>query len=417
MNSRERILGIIVGCVAVLIGGVFMQRWVSGKFAMRTARLEQLNGDLKKLNRQVTLTKAAQRKIATWAEQSLPANPEVARTRYQDWLVKEMELSGLVEPDVRLQTTQTEKDLFTKHVFTVEANGTLPQVVELLHAFYSVDWLHRITQLKLRPVKDSKLLTVSLHVEALSLLKALATEQLPDRKSNRLELPSRDAYYDRIVGRNLFGPRNQDPKITVSGSQDVYMGREVDLTIQWEDPDYLDQVYLTVVEAANKDAKLDPYTGKFTWKPTEPGTYEFLVEGADDGFPARKSNREKIVINVKEQPKPPPAAPQFDPAKFTLFTSLLDIDGQGEVWLHVRPTGQMVILHKGDQFEIGTVKGTVAEIGEYDFSFDFEGKRRKLNKGEILDQAKVIGDLPPAASTSPVGAEAEGRAKSSDQAS
>jgi uncharacterized protein YneF (UPF0154 family) len=37
MNSRERMLGIIVGCLAVIIGGFFIQRWVSGKFTPRYA--------------------------------------------------------------------------------------------------------------------------------------------------------------------------------------------------------------------------------------------------------------------------------------------------------------------------------------------------------------------------------------------
>jgi hypothetical protein len=417
MNSRERLLGIVVGCLAIIIGGFFIQRWVSGKFATRYAEMERLTGDLKKFKRQVQLSQAARRKIANYAERSLPADPEVARTRYQNWLVSEMEFAELLVPDVRLQSTQVEKDLFTRQTFAAEAVGTLPQAVELLHSFYSVDWLHRITQLKLRPVKDSKLLNITLHIEALSMLKSVATEKLPDRPSHRLELADRNAYYARIVGRNLFGPRNQPPKLTVSGSQDVYLGRDVDLSIKWEDPDWLDNVYMNLVEAP-KDAKLNQENGQLTWKPTEPGTYEFLIEGIDDGFPALHSSQEKIVINVKEQPKPPAGPPAFDPAKFTILTSVLHYEGQGEVWLHVRPTGQMVILHQGDQFEVGSVKGTVAEINEEDFAFDFEGKRRKLGKGELLDQAKLTGEISQVATPAkPAAAEVEVKTKAVDEAS
>jgi hypothetical protein len=410
-------LGIIVGCLAVIIGGFFIQRWVSGKFTTRYAEMERLTGDLKKLKRQVQLSQAARRKIADYAEQSLPADPEIARTRYQNWLVSEMELAELLVPDVRLQSTQVEKDLFTRQTFAAEAVGTLPQAVELLHSFYSVDWLHRITQLKLRPVKDSKLLNITLHIEAISMLKAVATDKLPDRPGHRLELADRNAYFDRIVGRNLFGPRNQPPKLTVSGSQDVYLGRDVDLSIKWEDADWLDNVYLNLVEGP-KDAKINQETGQLTWKPAEPGTYEFLIEGIDDGFPSLHSGREKIVINVKEQPKPAAAPPAFDPAKFTILTSVLHYEGQGEVWLHVRPTGQMVILHQGDEFEVGSVKGTVAEINDEDFAFDFQGQRRKVGKGELLDQAKVIRELPQIAEPgrSPAG-EIEVKAKTVDEAS
>jgi hypothetical protein len=393
-NSRERIFAIIVACVAVVIVGYFAYGWVAGQFTRRNAEIARLTDEIKKFDRTANLGRAAARKISQYEQRSLPANLEFASTHYQTWLVNEMELAGLIEPNMRLVTEQGgDKDLFVKQSLQIDANGTLPQVIELLHAFYSVDWLHRITRLTLRPVKDTKLLDITVHIETLSLRKASSADKLVPRPSNRLALASRDAYYDAIVGRNVFGPRNNEPKISLSGSQDVFLGREADLTVKWTDPDPFDQVYFNLVESAAPDAKLDPVTGKFTWTPKEAGTYEFVVEGADDGFPTKVSNREKIVISVRPQGDPPKPT-IFDFAKHTLLTALLDVDGQGEVWLHVRPTGQMVTLHQGDQFEIGSVKGTVSQIGEYDFCFDFEGKRRKLGKGELLGEAKVVGDVP-----------------------
>src|SRR5262249_33496968 len=128
-------------------------------------------------------------------------------------------------------------------------------------------------------------------------------------------------------------------------------------------------------------------------------------EGIDDGYPAMLSNREKFVVTVNEQ-TPSKTTINFDFAKFTMLTAVLEVAGEGEIWLHVRPTGQMVTLHTGDKFEIGTVKGTDSQIGEYDFCFDFEGKRRKLGKGELLDTAKVIGDVPQAATSATAAAPA-----------
>jgi hypothetical protein len=409
----------IVGAVALLIVGYFVQQWISGQFSRRAIEIAKLQEDIKKFDRQAAQGRTASRRVAQYEERSLPANPEIARTRYQTWLVNEMEDAELIEPDVRSVSSQGgDKDLFVRQLFAVEALGTLPQVVEFLHGFYSLDWLHRITQLKLRPIKDSKLLDISMHVETLSLKKAGSMDKLQPRRSHRLELESRDAYYDRIVGRNFFGPRNNEPKISVSGAQEVFLGREAELVIKGTDADPFDQVYINLVESAAPDAKLDPLTGKFTWSPKEAGQYEFLVEGIDDGFPAKPSNREKIVLTVKEQKKEEPKGLAFDVAKLTMLTALLDVDGQGEVWLYVRPTGQLVTLHQGDQFEIGSIKGTVSQINEYDFCFDFEGKRRKLSKGEWLEQAKVVGDVPqvatPVKTTVP---EVEVQAKLGDQAS
>src|SRR5207244_9398508 len=97
--------------------------------------------------------------------------------------------------------------------------------------------------------------------------------------------------------------------------------------------DELDTVYYRILEGASPDAKIDNQTGKFTWTPKELGTFEFTVQAGDDGIPYRVSEPQKIVINVKEQPPPPPEAPKFDDAKFTALTAIVDVAGQGQVWL------------------------------------------------------------------------------------
>jgi hypothetical protein len=408
-NSREKMFAIIVGGLAVMVVGWFVYSWVYGQFDKRTKDIARLTSDIKKFDHQGQLGERASRKLTQYEERSLPSNPDDARTDYQEWLVNRMEEA--------ISSQGSDRDLFIKQTFAVEASGTLPQIVELLHDFYSVDWLHRITQFKLRPVKDSKLLNLTMHIETLSMRRASHPDKLEPRKSNRLALASTEAYYDAIVGRNLFGPRNNAPTISISGSQEVFLGREAELTIKGTDPDPHDVVYYRLVESSYPEAKVDSLTGKFSWTPKAVGKFEFVVEGIDDGFPAKVSNREKITLTVKEQ-KNERQGIAFDFAKYTILTAVLDVDGQGEIWLHVRPTGQMVTLHQGDQFEIGSVKGTVAQIGEYDFAFDFEGKRRKLAKGELLEQAKIIGDVPQVAvPAKPAGAEVEVQAKPDDKAS
>jgi hypothetical protein len=418
-TSRERLFAVIAGFVGTLVVTFFVYSWIGGQFSKRAAEKARLLDEIKKLDRTAMQGATASRKIASAEERSLPANPEVARTRYQSWLVTEMEACALVEPDVHFMSAAGgDKDPFVKQTFAVEASGTLPQLVKLLHSFYSVDWLHRITRLTLRPVKDSKLLDIGMQIEALSLRKAASTDKLQPRPSNRLLLATSDDYYDVIVGRNLFGPKNNEPKISISGSTDIFLPREVDLTAKFEDQDWLDQVQFHLVKSASPDAKLDPVTGKFTWKPTEEGSFEFVIQGVDDGFPARRSPELKFTVNAKPQPPPVERGPTFDFAKFTMLSAVLDVDGQGEVWLHVRPTGQMVTLHRGDRFEIGTVKGTVSDIGEFDFSFDFEGKRKKLAKGDTLDQAKAVSDSPQVATPDrPATGEVQVQAQPADKAS
>src|SRR5262245_33542422 len=260
-NSRERLLALIVGSIAAVAVAFFIVSWLYGRFDRRAKDIARLNSDIRKFEKQADQGLAASRKIAQYEQRSLPANPDIAKTRYQAWLVNEMEAAGLVEPDVRAQPPQgSAKDLFIRQFFSVEANGTLPQVVELLHAFYRVDWLHRINEFKLRPVNDGKLLNLTMRIETLSLPKGASVDKLEARPGKRLALASRDAYYDAIVGRNFFGPRNREPKISVSGPLDVFLGREMEATFKGNDPDPHDQVYFNLVESSVEGAKIDPVT-------------------------------------------------------------------------------------------------------------------------------------------------------------
>src|SRR5947207_110449 len=97
---------VIVGAVALLIVGYFVTSWASGQFSRRAVEIGRLKDEIKKFDRQAALGRAAARKIAQYEERSLPANAEIAQTKYQTWLVNEMERAGLIEPDVHFMTSQ-----------------------------------------------------------------------------------------------------------------------------------------------------------------------------------------------------------------------------------------------------------------------------------------------------------------------
>jgi len=420
VNSRERMLAILIGTVVVGVVGIVGIHWVLGQFASRKAEMIRLADETKKFKLQATAGQIASQKLAAFEAKSFPKTPEIAKTLYQDWLLTELETAGLAKTKVAYQSTYNEKGLYAKQLFNVSAEGTLPQLVDFLHAFYSRDWLHRITNLSIVPTKDNhKLLQIGLTLDAVSLVKAKDFADLEMRTSERLALASRDEYHQAIVARNSFGPVNNAPKITVSGgaAQNVFLGRTAEVTVKGTDPDPLDKVQYRLVDSDSPDAKLDPITGKLTWAPKAEGKYEFVVEGIDDGNPRKPSQQEKIVLNVT--PQPPEDKLAFDDAKYTALVAVLDLDGKGEVWLHRRAAEQIVKLHVGDQFEVGSIKGTVAEIGEFDFSFDSGEQRRKLAKGDFLIQAKAVA-RPPAAASAPVSssqAELPVQAKGEDRAS
>ena len=239
MNQRERYLAIGVGVMVVAILGWFVQGWIAGAFDRRQQNITRLEGDLNAQKRRVDQGQRAARTIAAFEERSLPSNPDVARSLYHDWLMAEIGKSGMIEQTVKSGPSQEERNLYTLQEFIITAKGTLPQVVDLLHAFYSVDWLHRLKHFNAKPIKDSKLLDIHMTVQALSLKNAAATN-LVVRPAQRLGLPDRQAYHDLIVSRNLLGPPNNSPRQAISGSKEGTTNRQVELSARATDADPLD---------------------------------------------------------------------------------------------------------------------------------------------------------------------------------
>jgi hypothetical protein len=395
MSKRERMLALIVGCLAVALGLYFAQSYVSGAMRQRRGQIATLERQVSGLKTQVALSRMAAGRLREYEARSLPPEPEVARSLYQGWLLEEAGEAELIDQHVRADATITEGDLYVKQAFTITGKGSLPQVVELLYAICRHDYLQRITLLSLQPIKESKLLDISITIEAMSLKAAAPATELTPRPNPRLALGTRDAYAKAILDRNLFGPPNHAPRLADPGRQRGNPNRSVEFQARASDPDSLDRIHYQLVKSADPGARFDSTSGRFTWTPRKTGEYQFVVRATDDGLPS-KTDEKTITVSISDPPPPMPVAPTpppklaFDDAKHTVLTAVIDVSGESEVWLLIRPKGQTLRLHVGDKFEVGSIKGVVASIGQSDFTFEADGKQRKLAKGEILEQAPAI---------------------------
>jgi hypothetical protein len=96
---------------------------------------------------------------------------------------------------------------------------------------------------------------------------------------------------------------------------------------------------------------------------------------------------------------PPPQAP-FDIAKYTKVTAIKSVDGEPEMDVNVRTTGQQFrSLKVGDEFQVGdnSNKSTykVLEIGAYDAVLLVDGKDRKhIKLGDVLRDAVPVSETP-----------------------
>ncbi len=393
MSSRDRIIAIAVGSTVAVLALLWVYNSVTGMYTSRQktrAALETTINQQRKLARQIS---DASTRMTTYEERSLPPKTTVASSVYQTWLQELFEKAGLSQPQVTIGKGKEKKKLFASQKFTVHSQGSLPQIVKLLHGFYSADYMHRISKLHLRPIKDSKNLDVLIDFEAMSLERAADTAALQERPADRLALKDVGEYVRIISERNLFGSANRAPQISGLGEQKAIRGERTEFSARGNDPDKLDKLTYKVVKSGASDARLDSTSGRLTWTPRSKGKYEFIIRATDDGWPAKSSKDELLIVTVEDPPPPPVEPPRklaFDDAKFTYLTAVIQAGGIGEIWLTIRPKGQTLKLGVGDPFEVGSIKGTVTAIGEGGFTFESDGKEHKLTKGGILEKAVPV---------------------------
>lgn len=402
MKDSERLLAIGVAAAVVCLIAFLGFRYYSSAVSNRLDQLAQQDLELQKQTTQVKAALVASKKMTEYEARSLPPQPALARSLYQHWLATKGQEAGLRDQVVTPGAQRAVQDIYVAQTFTIAGKARYEQIVKLLDDIYRVDLLHRVSKLSLKPVKDSKELELSLTLDAVSVRSAPESQVLHNRPSKRLKLESPELYQMSIVGRNIFAPANRAPKISGLGRQKGETNRSVSITAKASDPDPLDYVKLELTKSPTRDARLDS-SGKLSWTPKKAGDYEFEITARDDSFPPHVST-EKLIVTVTDPPPPPPVRdpgppPEpklaFDQAKHTVFTAIIEVGGESEIWLFVRPTATLMKLHEGDPFEVGSIKGTIREIGSNEFVFESlakptKGQRLLLSRGELLDQAVLM---------------------------
>jgi hypothetical protein len=269
-------------------------------------------------------------KIAEWRRRSLPADPQLARTQYQNWLLELATRAKLQRPKVESSDGRPTKvalprgegraapasgadagsvTVYVALPFLLQCDGSLDQLTEFLYGFYSAGHLHRIRRLNIKPAeKEEKKLELTIGIEAISLPDADRRDKLTLVTGGRLAPTELAPHRKAIVDRNLFAP----------------------------------------------------------YKPPPPPP----------------------VARREERPAPPPEPPKkidaFDPSKYAYVMAIVSDGGQREVWLRSRIKDEKLPLRQGQRFEIGPMKGTVTRIEERRVEIESDGKRWTIALGEPI---------------------------------
>jgi hypothetical protein len=386
MNERERFLSILVG--GLLVGYVLW--WGFGKYdsalKQRNSQIANLTNEQQRLTEQRLQGEYANRQMGEYVVRSLPGNPERAQSKYQQWLLDLVQANKLSGFDVDRNNSRPIGGLYQQIDFRVQGDTNMENFVNLLHAFYAKDYLHRIRDLSLRPNREGGY-QVELLIDVIALLRA--PDDLPARNDPSWRVDGNvTAYTDPIMNRNFFKPPNQAPLYNGRPGVEAIVGRDTPIPLTFKDAEGHDIRY-EFVDVPPEFVRLDPRSGTLRINSDEKRQFELLLRAIDNGYP-RRSTEQKLTVNVVDPPPPPappPAKLEFDDATQTVLTALVQGRDEWTAWMHVRTRDQTLRLKVGDGFEIGSLKGKVVEVTPRFVMLEIDGRRFTLKPAGNLSEA------------------------------
>ena len=405
MTPREQKLAIAVLCLvpaALLFMSVF---WVIGKYGENNQEFMSLSAALSsEEDRELSAIKAERRRNY-YNSVSLSPRFVDAGNDYLIWLKTLLNDTNLNYKTFNSRNAgeirQNNQVIGEKKKFSFTATGKLDEVTEFLTRFYSVDTLHRINSMKITPGNESggknkKVRTGKLSVNFVIEIAALSTAEDNPEFAKNVRVLARDKadYRAAILRRNIFGPANNIPTISARPSSSYTSMSDARITVTGKDADDNDKLSFEVVESDVEGAELAASSGKRSTRLTVPGqkagTYNVKLRVTDSGFPPKESFADvKVtfkdkVVKKKEEPKPKKA---FIHAKETRITGITRLrDGNWQVWIKVRTTGEKYKLLVGESFELDKHDWVVESIQPHSAVFLVDGKQLKFNDRVTFDK-------------------------------
>src|SRR5262245_13128888 len=212
MKKREKML--LAGLIGILVlwqGSAMVNKFIFAPVAERqediAAREKRVFGKKRELN----LSDDAARKLKDWKKRSLPPDPVVATSLYQNWLIDLTAKAKLTNPTVTPNKfMQPKGDTYSVISASIKAQGTLEHLCDFLYEFRRSGLLHRVSRMTLATDehKGNPKLDIDLTVEGLSLKDAPARSTLfSDDKVADIptDKPLRDRKtYSQLLSKNLF---------------------------------------------------------------------------------------------------------------------------------------------------------------------------------------------------------------------
>lgn len=217
LGKREKLLAALTALL--VLGGManFVFSVLGTSTSSRYADRDRLEGEIEKKKLTVARGDKAAARLTEWQKRSLPADRELGRSLYQNWLSELLDQVGFKRSRVESGEGRMHHNAYYLFPFTVRGQGSMPELVRFLFAFYRTGHMHQIRHLSIKPMENGKGLDLVITIEALSLPGA-SSDKLSTEPGTRLALTAPDEYRNVIVGRDLFSPYTPKSASPTSGT-------------------------------------------------------------------------------------------------------------------------------------------------------------------------------------------------------
>ncbi len=390
MTPRERILALGVGAALVVAVGSYTFNSVRKGFQLKQDRIDQLKTQVVSQDSAITDGLLNRKKIELVSSRSLPSDSQRAQADYTEWLIDLVKSSDLNSPKWSFNPRDiSEKGVYRKYGFSVSGSGTIETLNKLLFNFYEKDYLHRIISMKITPVLNTPYqLNISLTGEVLALDAASSKQASPDWISPRIT-KSMEEYRKALTQRNIFSPANHIPDWPEKATAQATKGVPFIYSPTAKDEDSGQTLRFELMSEAPKGMQFSKEGDKLSWNPTELGKVEVELLVYDSGIP-QGWNTQKLTIEVVDPPPPAPptkAPPKFDIASQAEVSGLVAGRNGAEVFIYSKLEGKTLNLKVGDKLSLGSVEGTVVNIGANYIEVETDGKKWTVGMDENLADA------------------------------
>lgn len=216
MNRRTKWLAI---GAAIVFGLYFVDRtyrsWVEEPTTRLTSEVDRLTAELQSTNDAQTVAQRTNRRLDSYSQRALPADPQLARSAYQQWLIQLLHRHGVKSASIdagqprpmeNRSRLNRRKRIPVGHriSYTLRGQATLAQWSDLLAEFHQAGHLHKIGSLSFNPLGTEGLLDANLTIEVLGMVSSPRKDTLTQWKLASTPSETTQGQYGALVRRNLF---------------------------------------------------------------------------------------------------------------------------------------------------------------------------------------------------------------------